>query len=230
MGTIIGSFLNVVIYRLPRGISVAYPPSFCPHCKKPVKWYDNVPVLGYFFIKGRCRSCGIKISPRYPAVEFLLGLLFVLFFVKFGLVKIYFFYIILMGYLVVLSFIDIDRKIVPDNMVLLLILTGTFFGICNINESVSLFDGIAGAAGTGIIAYGLNFFSNGKFGEGDVKLFAALGLCVGLRGSLTLMLISFMVGGVAGALLLVFKLKKRTDAVPFVPFIAAAFIINAMLS
>ncbi len=77
LGTIFGSFLNVVIYRLPRGMSLAWPSSHCPACNHPIRWYHNVPVFGWLWLRGRCRDCGVKISPRYPMVEFLVGLVFV---------------------------------------------------------------------------------------------------------------------------------------------------------
>ena len=209
-----GSFLNVCIYRIPKHISVVFPASsFCPECKKPINWYDNIPVLSFLLLGGRCRACGAKISLRYPIVELLTALLFVLFFLKFRLEKIYFFYIIIAGYLIVLTFIDIDKKEVPDGVVLLLFLTGFVLCALEMNGSTNVFAGIIGAITGGFIIYLMVFFTDGKIGEGDAKLFTALGLCLGLKGDLDLILGSFIIGGVVSVVLLVSGKYKRTDKV-----------------
>ncbi len=179
-------------------------------------------------LKGRCRNCGTKISLRYPIVEFLTGLLFVIFFLKFGLEKIYFFYIIMVGYMLLLAFIDIDEKIVPDGIVLCLIITGLITGVFNLNPGINVFDGIIGATAGGFILLSLNFFSNGKIGEGDIKLTAALGFCSGFREIIGIINYAFIIGAVCAVLLLALGKLKRTDAVAFVPFIAAAFILRAL--
>jgi leader peptidase (prepilin peptidase)/N-methyltransferase len=228
-GLIIGSFLNVVIYRVPKNLSISFPPSFCPACKKPIKWYDNIPVFSYIAIGGRCSHCNHKISIRYPIVELIMGLLFFLFFLKFRLEKIYFFYIIMVGYMVALAFIDIDKKIVPGRIVVFLFATGMVFGVFGLNNSVSFFDGIIGAAAGGFIIYAMSFLSNGKIGEGDVQLFMALGMCLGLKNVLELIFYSFLLGGAVAAVFLLTGKYKRKDAVAFVPFISAAFIIKALL-
>ena len=228
-GLIAGSFINVCIYRIPSGKSIISPPSACPKCKNFIKWYDNIPFLSFILLKGRCRKCGNKISLRYPIVELLTGMLFILFFLKFGLEKTYFFYIIIAGYLITLAFIDIDKQIVPDEIILLMIITGFAAGIFELRQGINIFDGLIGAGAGGFIALCLNYFSNGKMGEGDVKLFAALGLFTGAREITGIMFYAFIIGGVFAAVLLASGKSSRKDPVAFVPFIAAAFILRAFI-
>jgi leader peptidase (prepilin peptidase) / N-methyltransferase len=178
---------------------------------------------------GRCRACGAKISLKYPLVELLTALLFVLFFLKFRLEKIYFFYIIITGYLIVLTFIDIDKKEVPDGAIVLLFLTGFVLCVLEMNGLTNVFAGIIGAITGGFIIYLIVFFTNGKIGEGDAKLMAALGLCLGLKGTLNLILGSFIIGGIVSLALLISGKYKRTDKVAFVPFIAAAFLVESLI-
>ncbi|HDQ26542.1 MAG TPA: prepilin peptidase [bacterium] len=210
-------------------MSIVFPNSFCPKCEKAIKWYDNIPLFSYLALSGKCRFCSVKIPIKYPIVEFITALLFIIFFLKFGLEKTYFFYIILTGYLIVLTFIDIDKKEVPDSIIVFLFLTGFVFGIFEIKEYLNIYTGlIAGLAG-GFVIYLINFFSNGKIGEGDIKLIAALGLCVGLKDIGLIVFGSFVIGGIAAAILLLLKKKGRRDELAFVPFITAAFLLVVLL-
>src|SRR5215475_11681927 len=117
-GLAIGSFLNVCIARLPHNQSVVHPRSRCPKCQKWIAWYDNVPVLSYLFLGGRCRSCKTKISVRYPTIELLTGGLSVLIYLKFGLSVEWGIFLVFTSALVVLAFIDIDHRILPDSITL----------------------------------------------------------------------------------------------------------------
>jgi leader peptidase (prepilin peptidase)/N-methyltransferase len=180
-------------------------------------------------LQGRCRDCSSKISFRYPIVELLTGILFVLFFLKFGLEKNYFLYIILIGYMIVLTFIDIDKKEIPDGIVVLLFVTGFILNTLELNKDINIFAGVIGALAAGFIIYLMNFFTNGKIGEGDVKLFAALGLCLGLQAVTELILWSFITGGIISVILVLAKKYKRTDKIAFVPFIALALLIQGLI-
>jgi leader peptidase (prepilin peptidase)/N-methyltransferase len=212
-------------------MSVVIPASsFCPGCKNNIKWHDNIPVLSFLMLGGKCRSCSAKISIRYPIVELLTALLFILFFLKFGLEKIYFFYIILVGYLIVLTFIDIDKKEVPDEVIVFLFLTGFILDTLELNNGINIFSGLAGCIAAGFVFYAMNYFTDGKIGEGDVKLIAALGLCLGLKNISLLILWSFIIGGAAAFILLVSGNSRRTDKIAFVPFIMAAFLLQGMMS
>jgi len=131
--------------------------------------------------------------------------------------------------MIVLTFIDIDKKEVPDIIVLLLFATGFIFSVFNINPEADLFDSIAGASAAGFLIYALNFTTDGKIGEGDIKLFSAIGACTGLKPVLEIIVLSFLIGGAISLILIVFKKYKRTDKVAFVPFIAAAFICRSLI-
>ena len=115
-GLLIGSFLNVVIHRLPREESIVHPPSHCPGCQAPLRWYDNVPLLSYLWLRGRCRGCGAGISPRYPAVEALTGLLFALVALRFGAAPMTVLGCAFAAALVATAFIDFDHQIIPDEI------------------------------------------------------------------------------------------------------------------
>ncbi|MBN2753771.1 MAG: prepilin peptidase [Candidatus Goldbacteria bacterium] len=228
-GAVIGSFLNVCIYRIPEKKSIVSPPSACPKCGNFIKWYDNIPILSYFILGRKCRFCGEKISIRYPVIEFITGLLFVLFFIKFGVEKIYFFYIIMVGYLITLALIDIDRKIVPDGILKYMLITGAVFSVFKFG-GINLFEGIIGAAAGGTLLLILNYFTNGKIGEGDVKLAAVLGMCVGAAAVFDIIFYSFIAGGFVAVFLIVTRKNGRKDEIAFVPFIAAGFLIKFLLA
>jgi len=230
LGIITGSFLNVCIYRIPAKKSIIFPPSSCPKCKKIIKWYDNIPLLSYMILGGKCRHCHKTIAITYPIVEILTGIIFIIFFLKFGLEKIYFYYIIVTSYMIILALIDINRKIVPDGITIVLLLTGFLFGIYGIRQDVAVFDGIIGALTGGLIIYFLNFFSNGKIGEGDIKLMAALGFLCGAKDIIYIIFLSFIIGAVVSLIMLALKKYGRKDEIAFVPFIAIAFMIKGLLS
>ena len=128
-----------------------------------------------------------------------------------------------------LTFIDIDKKTVPDGIVLLIIITGFVTGIFEFHHGINIFDGIIGLCAGGFAALCFNYFSNGKMGEGDVKLLAALGFCTGAREILSVIFFAFILGGAAAAVLLAAGKSSRKDPVAFVPFIAAAFVLRALI-
>lgn len=228
-GLLLGSFFNVCIYRIPEGKSIIHPPSSCPKCGKYIKWYDNIPILGYLILKGKCRYCNEGISFRYPLVEIATGIIFLLIFLKFGLEKSYFYYIIIMGYMIILTGIDVDKKIVPDGVVLALLITGFIFNIFEIKDFNGIFEGITGALAGGFVMLVLSFFSNSKLGEGDVKLIAALGLCMGFLDVMNLILYAFIIGGVWAFVMIALKKNGPKDEIAFVPFIGAAFLMQALI-
>lgn len=225
---ILGSFFNVCIYRIPRNISIFFPSSFCPNCKKAIKWYHNIPVISYLFLKGQCYYCKKKIPIKYPIIEVLTAFLFVIFFLKFGLEKVYFFNIIIAGYLIVLSLIDIETKEIPDIVVLFLFITGIIFCIFEINK-INIFEGIISFITAGFIVFVLNFFSNEKIGEGDIKLMAGLALPAGIILSLKVIFFSFVLGGVFSLLLLIFGKYKKNQSIAFVPFIFLSFVLVTLI-
>ncbi len=129
LGSCLGSFLNVCIYRIPRNLSIVKPSSFCPHCKKPINWYDNLPILSFFLLRGKCRNCKEKISFRYLIVEFLTAILALFLYLKFGLTLNFFKFLFLFSLLIVVSFIDIEFRALPLYFCFLGIVIGLGFSI-----------------------------------------------------------------------------------------------------
>ncbi|MDQ7055120.1 MAG: prepilin peptidase [Persephonella sp.] len=214
-GTVIGSFLNVLIYRLPRGKSPLKPVfSFCPECGTNIKWYDNIPVVSYILLKGRCRNCGHRISIRYLIVEIITGVASVLSYLKWGLSIDYLFIFIFLCVIIAITFIDIDFKIIPDELNLSGFLTGivyTFF-----RGDFTVLDGFSGAVvGAGFlwaVAYlYMKFRGIEGLGMGDVKMMAFVGMYAGWFGALfTIFVGSFLgalIGGLSAYLLKALKTK-----------------------
>jgi leader peptidase (prepilin peptidase)/N-methyltransferase len=180
-------------------------------------------------LKGKCHYCGKKIPIKYPVVEMLTALLFIIFFLKFGLEKTYFFYIIITGYLIILSVIDVETKEISDNLILLLFVIGIIFCIFEINK-INIFEGIISSITAGFIIFILNFFSNGKIGEGDLKLMAGLALPAGILLSLKILFFSFVLGGIFSLFFLISGKYKKNQSIAFVPFVFMSFIMVALTS
>ncbi|MBF7095758.1 prepilin peptidase [Alkalibacter mobilis] len=219
LGLTIGSFLNVVIYRIPEGESIAQPPSHCPSCGTRLKPLDLVPIFSWLFLKGRCRHCSTNISPRYALVELLTGIVFLFTYIKFGLD----WYIIVafgfMAVLIAMTFIDMDHQIIPDelNIFLIVFFVATNLFISYIPWKDAIFGALIGFAPLFLIVL---LTGGSGMGMGDVKLMFALGLYLGFWNSILTVFLSFIYGGVFGVLLLVTKIKGRKDAIPFGPWIA----------
>ncbi len=234
-GLIFGSFLNVCIYRIPREKSLAWPPSSCPGCNARIKWYDNIPVLSYLVLLGKCRSCKKPISMRYPVVELLTGALTCLFVWRFGLSVWTFVTLAAVYALIVLSVIDLDFMIIPDRCSLGLIVLGLAFAWCNPNfsgvwwqkELASLIGACAGLFGVLAIALiGTWLFKKEAMGGGDVKLMGGVGALIGWQGVITTVVFASFFGLVYAVFLMIFKGKKGGDAIPFGPFLSLGALIN----
>lgn len=217
-GLCVGSFLNVVIARVPQGRSVVYPGSACPRCGKPIAWFDNIPLLSYALLRARCRNCGEPISLRYPLVELLTGLLFVLAAWELGTGLHLVAGLALIATLIAITAIDLDCQLIPD----VISLPGIVLGF--------VLSAIAGQPGwlgslVGILVGGGLFFviivaSRGGMGGGDMKLGAMLGAFLGWKLVLVAALLAVLSGGVVAIVLLALRSKGRKDAVPFGPFLA----------
>lgn len=243
-GLVFGSFANVVIWRFPRGESLSHPGSHCPKCETAVEWYDNVPVISWLLLRGRCRSCGEPISFRYPAVELLSAALWLLAGVLFGLswqtlACVCFFYL-----LMIMAFIDAEIMKIPNRLVGLLFVLGVGGAAASQVLRVPivplvppgpgilaspLVQSLAGALASAGIALGIAIVyalvrKTSGFGMGDVKLLAAIGAFLGLFGLLTLFL-----GSVAGAAYGIAAGRGEEGAMrrrfPFGPFLAAAAVV-----
>ena len=227
-GLVFGSFLNVCIYRLPRGKSVAFPASHCPSCKQNIKPYDNIPVLSYLILRGSCRECGLKISWRYPFVEFLTGTLFLGLYIKFGLSSEIIAFLFLALLLVVISFIDIEfqlilNKITVPGIILGAILTWQF---C----SLGIFQIVLGLLLGGGLLIAIAFLGKGLFGKesmgmGDVKMAAMIGVFLGAKGIALALFLGFLIAGLFSFIGIALKKMQRTSYIPFGPFIAAGTLV-----
>ena len=203
-GLVVGSFLNVCIYRLPRGEFFSKSRSFCPNCKSPIKAYDNIPVLSYIILRGKCRSCGERISPRYPLVEFLTCALWVGNYAAFGLDGMTIVYDITVAVLIVAAFVDLDTFEIPDSGIVTLLILGavTFapFG------GVSWQDKLIGCVCVSVPMLIVCLF--GGMGFGDVKLYFVLGLLLGWKKILVVFLLSVVLGAAVSVVYLVIKRRK----------------------
>lgn len=222
-GACIGSFLNVCIYRIPLGRSVVSPRSHCLHCSGQLAWYDNLPLVSYVVLGGRCRMCGARFSFRYFFVEALTGLLGVLIVYRFGLSLAGLGFVVLSAALVVVSCIDLDHQIIPDAISLPGVLLGVIFA--GVNPAVGWQSALIGAAlGGGIlfaVALGYQALTNRQgMGGGDVKLLAMIGAFLGWRAvPFTLLLASFL-GSVVGLGTMIRQRSNTRLALPFGPFLA----------
>ncbi|SMB94969.1 type 4 prepilin peptidase 1 Aspartic peptidase. MEROPS family A24A [Desulfonispora thiosulfatigenes DSM 11270] len=228
IGLLIGSFLNVCIYRLPHHESIAFPPSHCTRCETNLRPGDLVPVLSYLLARGKCRYCGEKISLQYPVIELLNAILYILFFLKYGFTIIFLKYAILASLLLVIAVIDYHLQIIPDECNLFgLIVSGAFIIFYNFSYT-SLIDAIFGLLLGGGIFLVIALVSKGGMGGGDIKLMGVLGLALGVKDILLITFLSFIIGAVFSLFLLGFKLKKRKDPIAFGPFISVAALITML--
>lgn len=230
LGTLIGSFLNVVVYRVPREESLSFPPSHCPSCNRRLKAYDLVPVMSYLFLRGKCRTCKTAISIRYPLVEILTGLLFLVTVMKFGVSLEALKYLLVIALLLPVALIDYDHTIIPDRLNVGIFLTALSFLLLEVYLGNAAFRDLLNQLYGMVLGGGFFLFiavvTKGAMGGGDIKLMAALGFLFGTADTLLLMFLSFIVGGALSSLLLLLKIKKRKDYIPFGPFICvSAFIV-----
>jgi leader peptidase (prepilin peptidase) / N-methyltransferase len=228
-GSFIGSFLNVCIYRLPRNKSIILPNSFCTFCEKPIKFYDNIPIISYLLLKGKCRQCGARISIRYPLVEIATAFLFYLIYKRCGLSFEFLVQIIFVSLLIVISFIDFDYKIIPD----ILSVGGLIIGLVLSFFRKPLFfyqDALYGVLiGAGIF-YGIFFIyrfftKNEGMGNGDIKLLGMIGAFCGTKGVLFSLILGSFLGTFVGIFIMLIKGKDIKYAIPFGPFLSLSALI-----
>lgn len=222
-GLIIGSFSNVVIYRLPEGQSIIFPGSHCRSCFTPIHPWDNIPLVSYVLLRGRCRQCGEHISLRYPCVEFLSGVLYVLLWYKFGLSLQLIVYALLTSSLLVIALIDFDHKIIPNSITLPGILIGV--GLSFWALPITPLDSLIGLFAGGIFFYLVALISKGGMGGGDIKLIAMIGAFLGWQGVFFTILVGALAGSIVGLGLMSIGKKGRKDKVPFGPFLALGAIL-----
>jgi leader peptidase (prepilin peptidase)/N-methyltransferase len=222
-GSIVGSFLNVCIYRIPGNRSIILPRSYCPECGEPIEFYDNIPVLSYLMLKGRCRTCKKRISPRYPLVELITALLSALLFRRYGLSFQLLATFSFTCALIVITFIDLEHQIIPD----IITLPGIplFFLAAVLIMKLRLIDAVLGIIiGGGILyliafAYELLRKTEGM-GGGDIKLLAMIGAFLGWQSLWFIIMVSSLLGAVIGITAMVVQKEDMKYAIPFGPFLS----------
>lgn len=228
LGAIVGSFLNVCICRLPEEKSVVFPPSACPKCGSRISWYDNMPIISFLLLRAKCRTCSAPISWRYPLVEALNGLLTLLLFLKFGLSPAFLALFIFCSSLVVITFIDLDHQIIPDQISLPGIIIGfafSFFLPWNgwLNSLLGI---LLGGGSLYLVAWGYEKLTGKEgMGGGDIKLLAMMGAFLGWRSVLFIIFAASLVGSVIGIAAMLIQKKDRKLAIPFGPFLAFAAVL-----
>lgn len=228
-GLILGSFLNVCIYRIPNQNSIIVPRSHCINCRKNIKWYDLIPIISYLWLKGRCRYCRSKISIQYLFVELLTPLILISIYNSFGLSFYFFKYSIFICFLMVIAIIDIKTTDVYMITTVPAIIIGLVFAVIEkLIYGSSIFTYIAGTLVCGAIIAIIVYYTS-AMGEGDIEIAMISGLFLGLRLSILMIALSFVIGGLIGALLIVTRIKSRKDYIAFGPFIAIASLINIFI-
>lgn len=252
LGSVIGSFLNVCIYRLPMGESIVFPPSHCTSCGRAIRFYNNIPILSYLMLKGKCRDCGSRISIQYPLVELLSGVALTGLYYKFGLTLDLLFYAMLTYSLIVITFIDLGHMIIPNAITIPGAAAGliynalitdweksrdllgafswsleNFFGVLN---EVPFLDSVFGLITGGGILFLIAFLyiavrKQEGMGMGDVKLLAMIGAFLGWKGVVFVMLVSSLLGTIIGLSIILYKKGDLKYALPFGPFLSLAAII-----
>jgi leader peptidase (prepilin peptidase)/N-methyltransferase len=234
LGLAVGSFLNVVIYRLPRKESLVRPRSRCPGCGTQLADKDNIPVVSWLLLKGKCRTCGTTISARYPLVELITGALFVAAALRFGLDWVLPAYLVFFASLVAITFIDLEHYIIPNRIVYPTI----FASIPLLVLAAALQDEwteLQHAALGAVLAWGflliVHLISPRGMGFGDVRLSFLLGLFLGwldLRHVFLGLFLGFLFGSVIGLVLMALRRRGRKDHIPFGPFLAAGSVVAVL--
>jgi prepilin signal peptidase PulO-like enzyme (type II secretory pathway) len=218
LGLVTGSFLGALTYRLPRRISINEGRSKCPECNHQISWFDNIPVLSFLILHGKCRNCKVKISPRYPLIESVTAVTFVI--IGFNPLSLIFALI-----LIAVFVIDLEHQIIPDEL--------TFFGLLFLTLNLLLFNQellfvnlLAGLISANILLF-LNLITNGRgMGLGDVKLAILIGAIVGLNMFLVWIFFSFIAGSIVGIILIALKKANLKQKIAFGPFLIIGLVLS----
>lgn len=222
-GAVVGSFLNVCICRMPHNESVVTPPSHCPACNYRIRWYDNIPLFSYLLLRGKCRGCGTHISLQYPIVELLNGLLTLALFLRFGLSIPFAVLFLFSSALVVITFIDIEHQIIPDEISLSGIVLGfaASFFIPGFSWLNSLLGILLGGGSLLFVAYVYQWLTRKEgMGGGDIKLLAMMGAFLGWKAIPFIIFTSSLTGSVLGISIMLLQKKDSKLAIPFGPYLA----------
>lgn len=252
LGSVIGSFLNVCIYRLPREESIVYPPSRCTSCGSGIRFYHNIPLVSYVILKGRCADCGQRIPFRYPLVELISGIALAGAYWKFGLSVESLFYSVLIFSLIVITFIDLEHMIIPNVITIPVTIIGLIFNalitdwersrhllgtisfslenFLGVLNEVPFLDSVFGLIVGGGLLFLIAFLyvairKTEGMGMGDVKLLAMIGAFLGWKGVVFVMLVSSLLGTLTGLSIILYKKGNLRYALPFGPFLSLGAVI-----
>ena len=231
-GMCIGSFMNVCIYRLPISKSIVHPRSMCLKCGYMIRAYDNIPVLSYLWLGGKCRQCKIRISLRYPLVEIMSGLFALCAFLKFGLTLEALAYYVFISTLIVITYIDIDHRIIPNVITLpgIPLFFAASFALPTVSYTDAIWGLVAGGGSLLAIAWIYSMLTKKEgMGGGDIKLLAMIGGFLGWKGVLFTIFISSAVGTLVGIVIMLQTRKGMKLAVPFGPFLSIGAITYVFL-
>ena len=230
-GILIGSFLTVCIYRLPREQSIITPRSACPQCEHMILWYDNVPVLSYVWLGGRCRNCQASIPYRYPIVELVNGVGYVAIFLRFGWGWPTVAYGIFFSALLIITWIDLDYLIIPDSITLPGIVLGALCALWIL--PIGFVNSLIGVIVGGGVLLALAWLSPYLFGKeglggGDIKLLAMVGAFLGWELTLATLMIASLIGALVGLGLIAVRVMSRGQYMPFGPYLALGAVISLL--
>ncbi|MFH1691418.1 MAG: prepilin peptidase [Candidatus Omnitrophota bacterium] len=234
LGICVGSFLNVCIYRMGREQSVVKPRSHCPHCRKTIAWYDNIPLVSFIALGGRCRSCKKKISFRYFFIELLTGIVFLVIYQRFYISVYTLAYLVFVCGLIVATFVDFDFRIIPDEISVGGIIVGLVFsllfpGLHHMPTHIlGLWQSFLGVlVGGGVLwvlgCIGDFIFKKESMGGGDVKLLAMIGAFLGWKLALLTLPLASVFGAIIG---IIIKIRTKESLIAFGPYLALAAFIN----
>lgn len=228
LGLIIGSFLNVCIFRIANEESIVFPPSHCNKCGYELRARDLIPVLSYMFLNGQCRNCKEKISIQYPIIEIFNGMLYLLIYLKYGFTLNYIKFCLFASLLIVIGMIDLKTKYVYNSTIIFGLIFGIIFIVLNwIGTKNIPWDYIIGAfIGFGVI-YTIVIFTQGM-GEGDIDIAIVCGLFLGVRGIIVTLFLAIILGGIVAIIILAFKLKEKKSEIAFGPYLAIGGIIACL--
>lgn len=222
-GACVGSFLNVCIYRIPAGVSIVHPGSSCPFCKQMIPVYDNIPMLSYLLLRGKCRRCKAPIAMRYPLVELMGGLFALACVGTFGLTLHAAVVFVFIATLIVVTFIDLDHRIIPDTISLpgIPIFFLAAFAVPTVTWHASAIGVLAGGGSLFIVAWAYQRITGREgMGGGDVKLLAMIGAMIGWQGILFTLFAASAIGTLVGVPAMIRSGKGLKLAIPFGPFLS----------
>ncbi len=222
VGGVFGSFSNVLIYRIPKNISIVAPSSFCPKCGVKIRFYDNIPIISYIILKGKCRSCGGKISLRYLLVEIVMASFFLISYIKFGFSVNFFKSITFIFFAVNISTIDIQKMLIPDVLSFPGLIMGFLFALLSGDFFNFLTGGLIGAIIPGVFYVIGKIIKRELMGEGDIIILAMIGLYTGWINIFIVLFIASLIGSIVGIFL---KIKKKIKYLPFAPFLFTSAIL-----